>query len=533
MFTHYIHRGHSTNSSSSHSVIIDRNNKRLGNDYRYEGGFDFGWEWFRLETPKAKMRYYAAQLYSAFYDLVKQEENVFAIISRITDLPYEEFKHLLRDENSMFSSTDIYVDHQSNWNLPATFPDYFYRDLKEFLLRDDVVIIGGNDNDSISNMEEYYEAESANGADIEEIEELRKEYENIGINLNNFIKQDNHYFAFTNFGYHADYQMKKEGDTYVIFDRNTGNKERFTFSIDPQPYIKARVPELVDISVTDFCRRGCKYCYKNCSFEGKHADLDYVKMAVETLGRLGVFEIAMGGGEIFEWPYLDEFLMEIKKQKKHQSIPNINLTTYSSEWLENRELVELVKDTVSAIGVSVHGITDLDRYFEIKSALNLMHWQRNFSEQNTNSTIKSIIAQHVFESIPFDKFMKLMVTLKDLHIDFLLLGFKETGRGANFKKYRYTDEQIDEFAEFINDSWRITMSIDTALAKKQTRLLEKIKAWRKTYSTEEGKFSCYIDAVSKKMGPSSYCDPEEMMDLTDERVYGEFGRKFLQQFKKF
>jgi hypothetical protein len=33
------------------------------------------------------------------------------------------------------------------------------------------------------------------------------------------------------------------------------------------------------------------------------------------------------------------------------------------------------------------------------------------------------------------------------------------------------------------------------------------------YEVKEGDFSCYIDAVDKKIAPSSYCSPEEMLDI--------------------
>jgi len=59
----------------------------------------------------------------------------------------------------------------------------------------------------------------------------------------------------------------------------------------------------------------------------------------------------------------------------------------------------------------------------------------------------------------------------------------------------------------------LQVGIDTALADEhwQHLLAAGVPEWCMT--RKEGQFSCYIDAVAGKIGPSSYCDPEQMVDL--------------------
>ena len=108
---------------------------------------------------------------------------------------------------------------------------------------------------------------------------------------------------------------------WVVFNRGTGAKVRLTFTTcPPGPYqdnpvtedtlkarkflkgpqvevTKAAAPELVDIKITDYCPFGCKYCYQGSTAKGTHAKTDTINTLSYALGRMHVFEVALGGGE--------------------------------------------------------------------------------------------------------------------------------------------------------------------------------------------------------------------------------------------
>jgi hypothetical protein len=62
------------------------------------------------------------------------------------------------------------------------------------------------------------------------------------------------------------------------------------------------------------------------------------------------------------------------------------------------------------------------------------------------------------------------------------------------------------------------ISIDTALASSFSAELDAAGIPRAFYETEEGQFSCYIDLCKMKMGPSSYCEDDQMLALSEFSV---------------
>lgn len=68
------------------------------------------------------------------------------------------------------------------------------------------------------------------------------------------------------------------------------------------------------------------------------------------------------------------------------------------------------------------------------------------------------------------------------------------------------------------------VAIDTTLAYVCKDRLGKAGVPPITYHTEEGAFSMYIDAVSGKIGPSSYA-PKHMVDLNIDTLWDDFANK--------
>jgi hypothetical protein len=72
--------------------------------------------------------------------------------------------------------------------------------------------------------------------------------------------------------------------------------------------------------------------------------------------------------------------------------------------------------------------------------------------------------------------------------------------------------------------------IDTVLAEQWGTHLKDAKYPPEMYHTSEGKFSCYIDAVEWKIGPSSYVGQDKMVALTDK---WELDKDIVEKFKGF
>ena len=474
--------GFSTNSSSAHSVIICKD-KKYETDFINEDGF--GWEEFILADKKSKSLYFQAQMISMFFGnhFISNKDSFIEILKTIVGSDFN------------IKSFDTYIDHQSVWELPFNIP--FLKDLYNFICKSKVVILGGNDND------EYFCSKL--------IEKPIDIFSYIGSDKNTIIKKDKEY--------------------YIAYNKRNGIKTRFTLEDNPEPYEKSTIPETVDLNITDFCDKGCVFCYKDCNNKGKHADPNIIKNTVKKLSELGVFEIALGGGEVTKIPNFVNILEYFSCFDK-KDICNINFTTYDTEWLNNKNIVKYVIETVSGIGVSVHNKKDLNEIY-----LPIYRTLKDVKEQDTKLRLYPKIQfniQHVFGSLPFDEFIDLLEYIKETDkrdhlVNLLFLGYKTNGRGKDFNHFEYTEEEMNKIFDTISNLYRV--SVDTLFAEKYEDYLKKHNVDKIRYVTKEGKYNCYLDIVNNKIGPSSFADDSEFVniDLTSEN----FEHEFLEKYSKF
>lgn len=121
------------------------------------------------------------------------------------------------------------------------------------------------------------------------------------------------------------------GDYHFLADSRTGITFRWGKTKDEDPSF-APIPELADISISNYCTKGCNFCYKNSTPLGRImsvADYCYVldEMCHPKYGN--VFQVALGGGEPLEHPNFKEIITETLRRN---IVPNfttngIHLTT--------------------------------------------------------------------------------------------------------------------------------------------------------------------------------------------------------------
>jgi hypothetical protein len=140
MRIHNVRLGFATNSSSSHSLIFMPNNN-MGDEILNDTG-EFGWEPFTLASKDAKNMYVAAQLSMQLQHMHLPESAHKAIIQAWTGV----------------ENYEGYIDHQSVYDFPKDFHgnflhEGFFKAFREFMLKDGLVILGGNDNDGTHPLE--------------------------------------------------------------------------------------------------------------------------------------------------------------------------------------------------------------------------------------------------------------------------------------------------------------------------------------------------------------------------------------------
>lgn len=125
-----------TNSSSSHYIM--KTNKKLKDDIQ---STYYGWDYFTIASRDEKLKYMAVTLFVNLIQL-KSEQSIDDIVNIVEDATGIELK-----------DNEFGIDHQSLIVLPKSYESNkinikFFKDLLDYILQDNIVILGGNDNDS-------------------------------------------------------------------------------------------------------------------------------------------------------------------------------------------------------------------------------------------------------------------------------------------------------------------------------------------------------------------------------------------------
>ena len=250
-------------------------------------------------------------------------------------------------------------------------------------------------------------------------------------------------------------------------------------------------------------------CYQGSTPEGQHASWERVSKILSSLGEMGVFEVAFGGGEPTHYPHLRDALQLCAQLG---IVPNF--TTFGVDWLRDKDLVNTVQSYVGAIGVSVHTAKDLAKVDRIDTVIN------NRGQGRWPDRWVRVVAQHVVSSVDISETALLMEESWSKGVDLLLLGYKKTGFGARVEPHNMdgldTLLRLRQGKKPHYNSRTSMLGVDTAFVQQFEPILKELGVSNTLITNEEGKFSMYIDSVAASQGPSSYM-PEQMqtLDLED------------------
>lgn len=291
-------------------------------------------------------------------------------------------------------------------------------------------------------------------------------------------------------------KVRKDKNAIAIFNKQDGSKLRLAVG----KYLRSTRPELVDIKISDYCSWGCEFCYQGSTTEGEHARLSDIFYIADELSRAKVFEVAIGGGEPTEFP---EFLSVLTYFHSVGIVPNF--TTKSHIWV--RKNWKYIEPLIGAFAYSAD------------NEKQLIQASKHFRDI-PNDRINIHCVMGLQKRNDFYNYMK---TANKLKLRVTLLGYKTTHRGADFEYFQLYHWWLEVIAQLIQERQCPTFSIDTTLAKQYQNELKQILP-DYTYHTEEGKFSCYVDAVTMKIGASSYENLDDMKP---------FDADWLQHYQRF
>lgn len=262
----------------------------------------------------------------------------------------------------------------------------------------------------------------------------------------------------------------QNGNTFVkLFEDGSKIRE---FEGEAQP----EFPESIDLKITDFCDMGCAFCHEQSTKQGKHGDIDFLLDLIEGLSA-GV-ELAIGGGNPLSHPDLEKLLNALKEKGIIANI-TINQGHLKPYRVFIQNLID--QNLVKGVGISL-------------------------TKNNLDTTLlpkTSNLVFHVIAGVQEYKIIDdLLKAISEPKI--LILGYKEYGFGKDFLNQTIRDRLHSWKMSLPHYLGKTIISFDN-LAIKQLevqRLLTK-EGWEKFYMGDDGKFTMYIDGVTKTYAISS------------------------------
>jgi radical SAM protein with 4Fe4S-binding SPASM domain len=155
----------------------------------------------------------------------------------------------------------------------------------------------------------------------------------------------------------------------TFFDQNTGFFVRKEDKGYGEPFWSEDGPELLDVSITNYCESSCKFCYRQSNPKGKHMSLSNLQYIVDQAEDIGVLQIALGGGNPNQHP---KFLDILKIIRTHNIIPSY---TTNGDGLTH-DILKATSDYCGAMALSYYPSKRQD-YTQILKKTNEYHIKTN------------------------------------------------------------------------------------------------------------------------------------------------------------
>lgn len=288
----------------------------------------------------------------------------------------------------------------------------------------------------------------------------------------------------------SNWKEYKNGNYTVSINLDNGTKIRENDLDNLSPAFA----ENCDVTISTVCDGGCKWCYMDCTPNGKHGDI----MSPKFLDTLHPWtELAIAGNDLTH-PDLIPFL---EKMKKKNII--VNMTVNQKHFEAKQDMIRKLYSTRLIHGLGVSLVKPTYEFIKL-------------IKQYPNAVIHTIAG--ITEINDYR-----LLAFNDLKV--LILGYKNIGRGEQYWNLDLgtTDYIIRDMYELqcnlkriVSDNWFKVISFDNlALKQLDVKSLLSDDEWNEFYAGDEGAYTFYIDLVEKKFAKNSMTSDDEKHDLLD------------------
>ena len=301
------------------------------------------------------------------------------------------------------------------------------------------------------------------------------------------------------------------GDYHFLADPESGVTFRWGKTLGENPLF-APVPELADISISNRCSKGCSFCYKNSTPDGKMMRVEEYCLVLDSLcsPEYGtVFQVAIGGGEPLEHP---DFFRIVDETVKRGIV--LNFTTNGD--LITKEICSSLKGKVGAMAVSASSLSELKRIRRVIDCAEGMKVNVHYILSKESIVDATRIVKGTYNEL-----------LRGVNA-VVFLTYKPAGRGSERLLLRYGDD-LDVFVNTVKGSKTICkIGFDACFVP----MLIRGKAVRNEMVDvcEGGFFSVYVDE-KMNVSPCSFSGGRDAYSLKEFGFYDIWLNK-LQAYRK-
>ena len=306
------------------------------------------------------------------------------------------------------------------------------------------------------------------------------------------------------------YRKYQDQNYTVIFNKKTGYFVRAEDKGYPEPLWSIHGPELLDISVTNWCDQGCSFCYRNSTPKGSHMQLDDYELIMKQAAQMDVFQVALGGGNPNQHP---RFIEILETTVKYGIVP---CYTTNGRGL-TPEILEATRDLCGSVAISAY-----EPYSEFRSHLEkLLHYgiKANVHFVTDSKSIDTAIS-----------WLKNKPDFLEGINSLIFLNYKPIGRKPNMQLLLKDKDKLSEFYTLVNSCKNVLkIGFDSCSISGVVKYLDVNSNFFE--GCDAGRFSAFIDE-NLRMMPCSF--------MTNTDWYGDLRKDSMltiwqdnQYFKKY
>lgn len=272
-------------------------------------------------------------------------------------------------------------------------------------------------------------------------------------------------FIYDKYGYRA------------IFNETTGQSIRFEKERNDRLWKKSG-PELLDVSITNYCERNCNFCYRGSNTNGKNMSLELYGSIIAEAKTAGIFQIALGGGNPNQHPDFIDFL---RIARENRIIPSY--TTNGQGITET--ILQATKKYAGAVAISWYEpyedvISIINEFYNLRMTINIHYVLDNDNIREAKDLLKHKILEKVNALI--------------------FLNYKPVG--AKKRNILRKSEELSTFLNILMNFNRCKIGFDSCMISHLTSCKEKINPESIDYC-EAARYSAFI-SEDGNMYPCSF-----------------------------